>query len=185
MKWTIAMMITLAKHTNRILVLPRILADLGRHYLWEILDLQVLENLGVEVRETSFLNNPKLLEFPTVSRTAVGAGRIFWQEDDQVPKFWQIEEKHEMDTFFSLLDRIESNALLVNPQTIHSVWPDRFPTLQLSSVEKAIYDVYSQLKWCKLDCSVNNCHIDWTTEFWDKHRLSATRAEWDCYGKGS
>jgi len=192
MKWTIATLIAIAKRTNRIWVVPKIQADIGRQFLWQILDLKSVEELGVEVRETSFLNNPKLSEFLSVSRTAVGEGRIFWQTDDKDPKVWKTNENDSIDTWFSLLDRIESNALLVNPHVVDSDWLYRFPkeksndNLDLTPTEIEIYEVYSNLKWCTIACheKEDNCHENWSLEFWNQQSLSGARAVHDCYGKG-
>lgn len=195
MKWTMATLIALAKRTNRIWVLPKIQADIGRHFLWKILDMEVVEDLGVEVRESSFLNNPKLSEFPSVSRTAIGERKMFWQEDAKMPQVWQLEKAQQLDSWFSLIDGIESNALLVNPHVIDRSWPDRFASkgrrnadTVLTPVEKEVYDVYVKLKWCTFDCRTtanDNCHMDWSSEFWKNQRLSGASAAHDCYGKGT
>jgi len=193
MKWTIATLIAIAKKTNRIWVLPKIQADIGRHFLWRLLDLKTVEELGVEVRETNFLSNPKLSNFPSVSRTAVGEGKMFWQEDDKVPYVWKIDEDDQMDTWFSLLTRIESKALLVNPHVVGTKWQDRFLVqqskveMELTPMEEEIYKVYRILKWCNFDCRTKagkNCWEDWSSEIWNQQRLSGARAIHDCYGKG-
>jgi hypothetical protein len=54
--------------------------------------MKTVEELGVEVRETSFLHNRKLAEFPSVCRTALGKRRIFLQKDDEKTNKWQIKE---------------------------------------------------------------------------------------------
>ena len=66
------LLIALAKQTNRIWVLPRIQADIGRHFLWGMLDMTTVEERGVIVRETSFFHNRKLADFPSVCCTALG-----------------------------------------------------------------------------------------------------------------
>jgi hypothetical protein len=188
MKWTMATLIAIAKRTNRIWVIPKIQADIGRHFLWKMLDMQVVEDLGVEVRESSFLNNPKLSEFPSVSRTAVGERKMFWQEDTKMPQVWQLEKEQQLDSWFSLIDGIESNALLVNPHVIDALWPDRFrqTATAITPVEKEVYDIYVKLKWCSFDCRLanGNCYMDWSSEFWNQQRLSGASAAHDCYGKG-
>jgi hypothetical protein len=195
MKWTMATMIAIAKRTGRIWVLPRVQADIGRHFLWKMLDMKVVEDMGVQVRETSFLSNRKLSEFPSVGRTAIGEHKMFWQEDNTEPKAWKLDDDAgHLDTWFSFMEGIESNALLVNPHTIDQSWPNRFPTdkhptpgVELSPVEKDIMLVYRQLKWCNLVCKGQNrnCNMDWTTGFWDKNRLTAASAAHDCYGNGA
>ena len=56
---TIAALAALAKHTGRILVLPRVIVDYHTYFVWTHLDLKSLEMQGVEFRETSFPNNRK------------------------------------------------------------------------------------------------------------------------------
>ena len=195
MKWTMATLIAIAKRTNRIWVLPRIQADIGGHLLWQILDLRAVEELGVEVRETSFLNNPKLAEFSSVSRTAVGAGKIFWQDDEnEEQKVWRVQEHDQIDKWFSLLDRIKSKALLVNPHAVDSNWPDHLSRkdtnrgVELTRADNYILDVYNKLKWCNFDCPEKQghfCQNNWGSLFWEQHQLVSARASRDCYGNGS
>ena len=195
MKWTVSALIALAKRTNRIWVLPRIQADIGRHFLWAILDMKTVEELGVEVRETSFLHNRKLADFPSVCRTALGERRIFLQKDDEKTNMWQIKEEDQLDTWFSIIDNIESNALLVNPYVIDSGWPARFVgrengAVMTSLAEKEILAVFNTLKWCDYSCKGLNSScpvnfpLDWSHQFWDNQRLSGARASLDCYGEG-
>ena len=195
MKWTMAALIAIAKQTKRIWVLPRIQADIGRHFLWQILDMKTVEELGVEVRETSFLNNPKVSDFPSVSRTALGEGQLFWQEDEKETKVWRIEEINQFDTWLSLMKRMKSNALLLNPHIIDSSWYTRFrgekdSKMDLTTLENDIFAVFSVLKWCDFACDGLNSSCpfsfdyDWSGHFWDEKRLSGARAATDCYGKG-
>ena len=195
MKWTMAALIAIAKQTKRIWVLPRIQADIGRHFLWQLLDMKTVEELGVEVRETSFLNNPKVSDFSSVSRTALGEGRIFWQEDDKETKVWKVDGMNQFDIWLSLMNRMKSNALLLNPHHINSDWHNRFRNHKDSKfhptkLEKDVFAVFSKLKWCDFSCDGMNSpcpfnfEYDWSGHFWDEQRLSGARAATDCYGKG-
>ena len=144
-----------------------------------MLDMKTVEQLGVEVRETSFLHNRKLADFPSVCRTALGERRLFWQKDDETTKMWQIkEEEDQLDTWFSLIDSIESNALLVNPYVIDSRWHARFVSGDGGSemrtlAEKEILAVFNKLKWCDYSCQGFNSScpvnfpLDWSHHFWD------------------
>ena len=78
--WSIAATVALARRTNRIWVMPKILNDAGIHFLWTFLDMSSIEALQVDVRETNFPVNPKAWHSPSVpfdpvARTAVGARR--------------------------------------------------------------------------------------------------------------
>ena len=77
LKWTMAALLALARRTGRIFILPRMLQGRGIHFLWNHLDLESVEQLGIDYRETSFPNNPKAwsssnVPFETVARTALG-----------------------------------------------------------------------------------------------------------------
>ncbi|KAL3913839.1 MAG: hypothetical protein SGILL_006334, partial [Bacillariaceae sp.] len=61
LEWTMATLIAIARRTNRILVLPKVLnanSDAGVYFLWTIMDHSQLEGM-VEFRETNFPSNPK------------------------------------------------------------------------------------------------------------------------------
>jgi hypothetical protein len=86
LKWTVAATVALARRTNRIWVMPKILNDAGVHFIWTVLDMSSVEELDVEVRETNFPANPKAWQsasvpFRPVARTAVAGndGSIFAQ----------------------------------------------------------------------------------------------------------
>ena len=77
-KYTMALLLALARRTGRIFIMPKILADHGAHYLWHILDFSTVEEMGIEYRETNFPHNPKSwrseeVPFQSVARTAVGS----------------------------------------------------------------------------------------------------------------
>ncbi|CAB9496882.1 expressed unknown protein [Seminavis robusta] len=77
LRWTVAALVALARRTGRILILPPVAKDRGVHFLWTALDLQSVEELGVDYRETTFFNNHKSwihddTPFDTVARTAMG-----------------------------------------------------------------------------------------------------------------
>ena len=103
----------------------------------------------------------------------------------QAYQVWKIDEDDQMDTWFSLLTRIESKALLVNPHVVGTKWQDRFLVqqskveMELTPMEEEIYKVYRILKWCNFDCRTKagkNCWEDWSSEIWNQQRLSGARA---------
>jgi hypothetical protein len=58
-------------------MLPRLNANIGRRFVWKILDLRNVVVMGVAIQEENFLSYPKLSEFPSVNRAAVGEVEIF------------------------------------------------------------------------------------------------------------
>ena len=77
LKWTMAALLALARRTGRIFILPKLMQGRGIHFLWNHLDLQSVEEMGIDYRETTFPNNPKAwsrpgVPFETVARTALG-----------------------------------------------------------------------------------------------------------------
>jgi Nucleotide-diphospho-sugar transferase len=140
LKWTIAVLVALARRTGRILVLPPVARDSAVHFLWTMLDLKSIEDIGVDYRETTFLNNPKSWvrpgrPFDTVARTALGAfqrdGTMFAQystaSDTDETRAWmfnrtEMDEVDAIDAWWSLhvsnpqVDAAE--LLLVNPHFV-------------------------------------------------------------------
>eukprot|EP00531_Pseudo-nitzschia_arenysensis_P001505 CAMPEP_0116154864 /NCGR_PEP_ID=MMETSP0329-20121206/22006_1 /TAXON_ID=697910 /ORGANISM="Pseudo-nitzschia arenysensis, Strain B593" /LENGTH=562 /DNA_ID=CAMNT_0003651869 /DNA_START=200 /DNA_END=1885 /DNA_ORIENTATION=+ len=61
MEWTLAILMAIARKTNRILVLPQIFNahhDAGTYFTWSIMDFSNVTEI-VDLRETNFLTNPK------------------------------------------------------------------------------------------------------------------------------
>ena len=61
LEWTMATLIAIARRTNRILVLPKVVnanSDAGVYFLWTIMDHSQVDGM-VEFRETNFPSNPK------------------------------------------------------------------------------------------------------------------------------
>ncbi len=60
-EWTMAILIAIARKTNRILVLPQVFDsghDSGIYFAWSLMDYSGVSEI-VDFRETNFLNNPK------------------------------------------------------------------------------------------------------------------------------
>lgn len=78
-------MATLAKLTNRILVLPKVVLDYHVFYIWIYLDVKSLEELGIQYRETNYPLNRKAWfnssqPYDSVARTALDLNnQIFMQ----------------------------------------------------------------------------------------------------------
>ena len=53
-----AVLLALAAHTGRVLLLPRVVVDYHQYFLWTFLDLKSV-GYGVEWRETNFPSNPR------------------------------------------------------------------------------------------------------------------------------
>ena len=57
-KARVAVLLALAAHTGRVLLLPRVVVDYHQYFLWTFLDLKSV-GYGVEWRETNFPSNPR------------------------------------------------------------------------------------------------------------------------------
>ncbi len=60
-EWTMAILIAIARKTNRILILPQVFdadMDAGTYYAWTMMDYSKVTDI-VDFRETNFLTNPK------------------------------------------------------------------------------------------------------------------------------
>jgi hypothetical protein len=120
LKWTLAVLVALARRTGRILIVPPVAKDMAMHFLWTMLDLKSVEDIGVDYRETTFLNNPKSWvspnrPFDTVARTAMGSfghdGTMFVQYrtalDIAETRAWKfnrtaMDQVDALDTWWSL-----------------------------------------------------------------------------------
>ncbi len=92
LEWTMAILIAIARKTNRILVLPQIfnaVFDAGTYYAWAMMDYSNVTEM-VDFRETNFLTNPKAWR-----RRNVNAG-----DDD----FWPFESVASTALFKSVHD---------------------------------------------------------------------------------
>ena len=142
LQWTIATLIALARRTHRIFILPRFLGERGIHFIWTLLDMQSVEELGIDVRETNFPNNPKAwysetTPFKSAARTALGDfmkdQTMFVQYPDTTIRAWKfvrefnttktMDQGKAIDAWWALHTAIpeidESELLLVNPHFIH------------------------------------------------------------------
>lgn len=197
LQWHIAVLVALARRTDRIFVLPRIASDYHVLFLWANLDMQSLEGL-VDVRETNFPSNKKAWysqtePFESVARVALFSGsrdlptvkvdgRLFAQISDSDEIFaWDIEgESQKVDALFGLVSASteihEAEALFVNPSFTPDYWDWRIGQREmnrdLSPAEKEILYVFDHLKWCG--------NIEHEKE---RPAVRYSSAQ-DCYGKG-
>jgi hypothetical protein len=102
LRGTIATLAALAKHTGRILVLPRVIVDYHAYFAWTHLDLQSLEKQGVEFRETSFANNPKAWLGDPATTTTTTTGGASASADGTFDKFGKFGPDGEPMAFASV-----------------------------------------------------------------------------------
>ena len=191
LQWHVAVLVALARRTDRIFILPRIASDFFVLFLWSNLDMESLENL-VDVRETNFPSNKKswfshVEPFKTVARVALYPGsekmqdgRLFEQTSasDEIYS-WEIEgDAQKVDGMFGLVsaspDLHEAEALFVNPSFTTRNWDFRLGTKdikRLSQAEKEILYVFDNLRWCGTKVELGTPAI----------KYNSAR---DCYGKG-
>jgi hypothetical protein len=75
-RWTMAVLLALARRTGRIVQMPQLLSEEGAHYLWTVLDFAPVDDMGIDYRETNFPHNRKAWHseatpFRSVARTAL------------------------------------------------------------------------------------------------------------------
>lgn len=183
-KQQIALLVTLAKATNRILVLPQVLGDFHAQPLWMYLDLQSIEALGIVYRETNFASNKKswysgTTPFASVTQMAVvessnevqlltmDGGDVTAASSDRFPlsSFTTNDPLSAFVAVASAHPRVkESEALFVNL--------DHFKN-SLSNNSAQVKKIRDKLAWC-----------EWGVH--GKSTLSATHLHPTdhCYGKG-
>lgn len=176
LQWIIAATLALARRTGRIWVMPKMLFDDGVRFTWTLLDMESVESLGIEVRETNFPVNRKAWHnastpFWPVARTAVGwEGKIFVQpRADSITTSGDIlawnssayagSMESMFDAWFAIHTVIPE---LVNAQVLLAGLPasrHEFYNLQskmrsednLTIAEGEIVNVWKQLRWCPVE----------------------------------
>mmetsp|Transcript_32538 Transcript_32538/g.85738 ORF Transcript_32538/g.85738 Transcript_32538/m.85738 type:complete len:343 (+) Transcript_32538:90-1118(+) len=131
MRLTIAWLATVARLTDRIIILPRVVLDYHLYFPWTHLDLKTLDEAGVEWRETNFPSNPRSWlnathPFESVARTALYPnGEMYAQvgDDGRVHK-WNMpfESPDTIDAYLAAHTEgsgppglSDAELLLVNP----------------------------------------------------------------------
>eukprot|EP00531_Pseudo-nitzschia_arenysensis_P009461 CAMPEP_0116121380 /NCGR_PEP_ID=MMETSP0329-20121206/3665_1 /TAXON_ID=697910 /ORGANISM="Pseudo-nitzschia arenysensis, Strain B593" /LENGTH=769 /DNA_ID=CAMNT_0003615187 /DNA_START=33 /DNA_END=2342 /DNA_ORIENTATION=- len=151
-EWTMAIMIAIARKTNRIFVLPQVFdadMDAGVYYSWTMMDYSKVEDM-VDFRETNFLTNPKSWNmensidwpFETVATTA------FFQrgDNDKIPSIYtQVSSESSI---------VYKKAWTANPQSnMHSwldIWVGSFsavPEVDFAEVLMVNPDTFMDKNW--------------------------------------
>lgn len=173
-KWTIAVLLALARRTGRIFIMPKVIYIDGSYSLWSMLDFEPVKKMQIEFRETNFPHNKKSwysdeTPFRSAARTALAPltsvdkeGTMYAQLPNADIKAWKFSnttsEAEALDTWWALHTAIpeidSSELLLVNPHFMSSHYARdltdkaRNTTASLSVAEREITNVYKQLKWC-------------------------------------
>ncbi|KAL7527036.1 hypothetical protein ACHAWF_002011, partial [Thalassiosira exigua] len=75
-RWTVAVLLALARRTGRTFVMPKLIGEEGAHFLWTVLDFEPVEEMGVDFRETNFPHHRRSwrseeVPYGSVARTAL------------------------------------------------------------------------------------------------------------------
>ncbi|KAL7536056.1 hypothetical protein ACHAXR_006892, partial [Thalassiosira sp. AJA248-18] len=75
-RWTMAVLLSLARRTGRIFQMPKLISEEGAHYLWTVMDFEPVDEMNIDYRETNFPHNKKSWHseanpFQSVARTAL------------------------------------------------------------------------------------------------------------------
>ena len=166
MRWKIAILVTLAQWTNRILILPKVMVDRDVRFLWTQLDMSSLQDLGVEFRETNFPSNRKSwfrsdLPFSSIARVALYPnGKLFLQTSNKTElemnmngeiQGWDIEDEKALylDVLFALLSRVDvdnTEALFINPSELSELV--NFAEEKAPALNKVQHVYRRELRWC-------------------------------------
>ena len=196
-KWTIAVLLALARRTGRIFVMPKVIAEEGAHFLWTLLDFEPVEAMDIDYRETNFPHNSKTTPLQSAARTALAPLREVDKEGTMyveypagasaVTKAWTFDNTTSdgtaLDAWWALHTAIpevdSAELLLVNPHfmsapyALNLVSKMRSNDYQPSVAEKEIMDVYAKLRWCLGDPIVDKESV-----------IGRSSAELSCHGKG-
>ena len=187
-KVRLAFLIGLARATNRILILPKVIADYYLFFVWPFLDLQSIEGL-CEWRETNFPSNKKAWfnathPFRTVAQISfrsplVGVhvdGQSTWLRDDVA----EPDSQSQWDLWAAVLDALEDrDLLLVNDAFLDGEFvrvvancKDEAQCLEEHSKAASLFNsVYRRLKWCGTTINL-------------KKHVAVSFQGFDCFGRG-
>lgn len=205
LKWTMAVLLALSRRTQRIFVMPKILAQHGMHYLWTVMDFEPVDEMGIGYRETNFPHNKKAWSseqdpFPTAARTALAPledadkERTMYVQypsknhvDDGIVKAWKFNEnttdEKALDAWWALHTAIPevdaAELLLVNPHFISAPYARKL----MEKMTKKDYaptiaekDIFGVYKQLKW-CKGNPIVVHENIVGWSSAELS-------CHGKG-
>ena len=149
LRWTMAILIAIARRTDRILVLPQIFnadMDAGTYFVWPIMDYSRVNEL-VDFRETNFISNPKAWQpRPSSSsrrtmddaeddeywpfETVVNTGIFRAQETDEVSIYTQVSNRS------TIISQQEWTATKLNKRDRLDAWIGSLSTIpELASAE--------------------------------------------------
>ncbi len=186
----IAILATLAKATNRILILPQVLGDYHAQPLWLYLDMESLEKLDIMYRETNFVYNKKSWWSHTNPfRSVTQMSTVESLDEIQLLTTTLAEEGY--TTAASVSDRIPRSVLKVDdPLLAFLKVASEHPKAKMSEAlfvnlsyfqggngtSDAVQKVYDSLSWCEWGIGPSSKH----------NAVSATRvgSTNHCYGKG-
>ena len=210
LRWTMATLVALARRTGRIFILPRLMQGRGIHFMWNILDLKSVEEVGVDYRETTFPNNFKAWSnpttpFETVARTAVGDHKMFAQYpsldvDGQIEtRAWKtttegsnttLDSVDEVDAWWAMHSTLpeidDAELLLVNPHFMSSKY--YYPMLTKVRKQQRIEPLYKSGRGRAMhEISSVYKKLRWCLNKEDIHLekiVGNFKTTNDCYGRG-
>ena len=170
LEWILAMLIAIARKTNRILVLPQIFhadKDAGTYNAWALMDYSKVKGM-VDFREANFVSNPKAWRngeadtqrwpFETVVNTALFRGTeneersvIYTQISDRSSitstKVWKVdlEDQGWLDAWIGSLSSVpevdSAEVLLINPDAFMGNGRSQHMKWRLQERQKKIKDL--------------------------------------------
>jgi hypothetical protein len=171
-QWTMAVLLSLARRTGRIFIMPKLISKEGGHFLWTVLDFEAVEEMNIDFRETNFPHNKKssFSSLHSVARTALAPindvdkeGSMYVQFPNKSIQAWKFsddmsEEQAALDAWWGLhtaVSEVDSaELLLVNPHFISASTAAKLKSKMRrndytpSIAEKEIIEVYKRLRWC-------------------------------------
>ncbi|CAB9526878.1 expressed unknown protein [Seminavis robusta] len=204
--WTVAALVALARRTGRIWILPPVGEERGIHFLWSLLDLESVEELGVDYRETTFFNNQKSwirphdTPFDTVARSALGSfdkdQTMFAQyndvHDDPVTRAWKFgtDQVDSIDAWWALHTTIPqvdgAEALLVNTHFLNLFYHRRIEKRLRNGLQNMSPHPSAGRGRAEYDIAGVFSKLRWCPKGKDYfgNIVGAFQASDDCYGRG-
>lgn len=203
LEWTMATLIAIARRTNRILVLPKIInadSDAGTYFLWTIMDHSKLEGI-VDFRETNFPSNPKSWRSPSLPyrsvtttaflrKTAILYAQVSKDggETQSVQRIWDFKSLGDSDRFDAWVGALKgepeidsSELLLVNTDYIDSQYLSKLAKQEHLQSSKG-----ASLKLGTFEREISETRglLRWCHDKGFRATASKVSASHSCYGKG-
>lgn len=176
----IAVLVAIARATQRVAILPKIIADYHVHFAWPFLDLQSLQGI-CDFRETNFAANRKSWKnathaFTDVVQVSLRDTSVGLLSEDSRTTWQSFDPKQSWDAWAQTIHRPEELLLVHDAFVGHDFVRvltncESAAHCERDGVPRHFHSILSRLRWCGSDINLNR-------------HVSVVFQGMDCYGTG-